>query len=165
LDFGNVVAVVLLLAALAIMIERILNYRRHRPASPLTDDALAQLEAAAEAARLEEERDSDAFWEVHRAAVRKLMQDLLQQTGASEVRLHEDRAGRSMSLVGRSPLAGLTGSSATAALVTISVRQRQFYYVARHRYGVDGVELVESPPMQTLDDLRKWVIDMWTYEE
>jgi hypothetical protein len=157
-EFGNVVAIVLLVVAFAVVVNLILAYRRHRLAiRSATEAALAQHEAAIAATRAEEDRAAESLWEVNRAAVKKLMQDILQQSGKTDLRLHEARGSRSMSLIGRSAEAG------DSPLVTVGVRDGQFYYAAHTSEGFDGGE-IESPLVPTVDDLRAWLTDLWTYE-
>lgn len=158
LESGKFVAIVLLLVAFAVVVNLILAYRRHRlTVRQSTEAALAQHEAALAATRAEEDRTAEAIWEVNRVAVKRLMQDILQQSGKTNLRLHEEREQRLMSLIGRDD----DGNS--GPLVTVGVRDGQFYYAAHTSEGFDGGE-IESPSLPTVDDLRVWLTDLWTYE-
>ncbi|MBX3086596.1 MAG: hypothetical protein KF716_33490 [Anaerolineae bacterium] len=159
MEFGNVVAVLLVLAVVAVVIERIINFRRNRPrpAPPMTAEEWA---AAQEAARIEEERADNAFWEANRPLLKRLMQEIAQHSNRTDLRLIEDSTTYSMSLRGRAPTNG------EYAFVTISTRQQQFSYTARVPSETGrGDQESASVVMATVDELRAWLTDQWTYGE
>lgn len=157
MEFGNIVAVLLVLAVIVVVVERIINYRRNRPrpAPPMTWE---EMQAAAEAARVEEERADTAFWDANRPMLKKLMQEIAQHSSRTDLRLVEDPATRTMSLRGRA------SSSSEYTFVTISTRYQQLSYTARVP-SERGDQESASVVMATVDDLRAWLTDQWTYGE
>jgi hypothetical protein len=157
LELGNIVAVLLVLAVIVVVVERIINYRRNRPrpAPPMTWE---EMEAVAEAARIEDERANTAFWEANRPILKKLMQEVAQHSSQMNLRLLEDPRTYTMSLVGRSP------SSGEYPFVTVSTRYQQLSYTARVP-SERGDQESASVVMATVDELRAWLMDQWTYGE
>jgi hypothetical protein len=157
LEWGNIVAVLLVLAVIVVVIERIINYRRNRPrpAPPMTAE---ELEAAQEATRIEEERADTAFWDANRPLLKKLMQEIAQHSSGTDLRLIEDPNSYTMSLRGRSP------SNNEYAFVTVNTRYQQFSYTARVP-SERGDQESASVVMATVDDLRAWLMDQCTYGE
>jgi hypothetical protein len=155
LEWGNIVAVLLVLAVVAVAIERIIHYRRNRPrpVPPLTPE---EVEAMAEAERLEAEHADNAFWEANRPLLKKLMQEIAQRSSHPDLRLLEDPADYTMRLRGRTPNGEYT-------FVTVSTLGQQFSYTAR--VPSDSGNDQQSVVMATVDELRAWLMDQWMYGE
>jgi hypothetical protein len=148
-----VAAVVLLLVTGAVVAQLAYSYRKNRP-PPLTAEELEEMVLEA---RREEDAREDAFWDQHRVDVRKLLADVLQQSGRSDLRMVEDRAEHTWSLVGRML------HTEEYPFVTIGTRAERFYYTSREAGTGGEAGALNSPKMAAIEDLRRWLVDQWTY--
>lgn len=154
IEWGNVIVVLLVLAALAIVAERVYSYRKNRPI-PLTAEELEQI---AIEARQEEDARENEFWDQHRAELRKLINDILQHSTRSDLRVVEDRDEHTLNLVGR------LLHTEEYPFVTIGTRNEHFYYLSREAaMGGESGGTDKSPEMSSVEELRRWLVDQWTY--
>ncbi|MBX3065330.1 MAG: hypothetical protein U0528_02440 [Anaerolineae bacterium] len=154
IEWGNVIVVLLVLAALAIVAERVYSYRKNRPI-PLTAEELEQLDLQAQQ---EEAAREDEFWDQHRAELRKLINDILQHSARSDLRIVEDREAHTLNLVGR------LLHTEEYPFVTIGTRAESFYYLSREAsLGGEAGGSDKSPEMATIEELRRWLVEQWTY--